>query len=282
MELLGLLKRLSSSLFSPKDIIKYRTDRVWITFLYFILLLLLSILPMSILVFKSEAISYEVRREIITIFSGEDDIPFMIVDGKLVHDINDDTFVYTKNINSNLKVIITTSNTNTTDVTSIDTNVLLREDGVYLTQSALSIKLFDYSEYSGLNGLDFSNLKNKNDNSWNIVFNVINKEAEEIKPVSDVIQVVMIALTELISMILISVLLAFFQSFSLSGVITFGKIWKMCIYVLAPFVIGNVLGVMFNFALLFYVGLGFSALYAASISQNILRESSRKDRNNDL
>lgn len=279
---LGFFKRFSSSLFSPKDVIKYRTDRLWMTFLYFIFLLLISVLPVYISIVQNEGFSYETRRDIVNHYSTSEDLPFYIANGRLNHDDDDKSYIYNENITDRLKIIITLDEEYRTDISSTVVNILLREDGVYLSQSAFHLKLFSYDEYDGLKNFDFSNLQSRNSPSWDIIINVIKQEIKQMKPLTDIVQIVMVTLSEFVGMIFISLILAFFQSFTLTGVITFGKTWKMCIYALTPYVVGNVLGMLFGFPILFYLGLGVTAIFAASISQNILRESSGKDRNNDI
>ena len=273
---LGFIKRLSSALFSPKDIIKYRTDKIWVTILFFLFLLVLSILPVSISIVLNDGISYDTTRAIRTHFNENKDIPFTIIDGKLVHDDGDSSYVYTENIDSSLRVVFSLDNVEG-EVSSTVVNIIFQEDGVYLSQSAFVIKLFAYNEYPILNNLDFSDLTDWNSPTWDLVFEVANQEVNKIKPTFDFLQIIILIISEALSMLFISLILAFFQNFTLSGIISFGKTWKMCIYVLAPYVVASVLGMLFNIQLLIYIGLGITAIYAASISRNILRESAGKD-----
>lgn len=250
--------------------------------LYFLFLLILLILPVCISIVQNKGFSYETRRDIVNHYSTSEELPFYLVDGKLHHDNNDESFVYSENITSRIKLIITLDEKYQTDITSTTINIILKEDGVYLTQSAIQLQLFAYNKYNELKDFDFSNLQDKYSQSWDIVFNIVKLEIARLKPFTDLLQITMTLIMEMFGMIVISLILAFFQSFTLTGVITFGKTWKMCIYALTPYVVGNVLGMLFNFTILFYLGLGVSAIFAASISQNILRESSGKDRYNDL
>jgi hypothetical protein len=94
--------------------------------------------------------------------------------------------------------------------------------------------------------------------------------------------IVILGGAEIMTLLFISLMLAFFQSFTLTKIIPFNQIWKMCIYLLAPYVLGNVLAMLFNLTILFYLGLALTALYAASLSQRILRETSGRNENNDL
>ena len=282
MEHLGFIKRLSNSLFSPKDVIPYRTDKWWITLLYFIFLLVLSILPLSISVVRGDVLGYETKKEIKSFFHGKEEILFSIKDGKLVHDDNNYSYTYAQDVTTDISIIFSLSNSIETELISAKTYVIFKETGVYLSQSAMHIKLFEYNEYTELDNFDFGDLSNSNSPSWDTIFTVAIEEINKVKPTITIMSIIMLAASETMTLLFISLMLAFFQSFTLTKIISFGQTWKMCIYLLTPYVIGNVLAMLFNLSILFYLGLAMTALYAASLSQRILREKSGRNENNDL
>ena len=279
---MGFIKRLSNSLFSPKDVIPYRTDKWWITLLYFIFLLVLSILPLSISVVRGDVLGYETKKEIKSFFHGKEEILFSIKDGKLVHDDNNYSYTYAQDVTTDISIIFSLSNSIETELISAKTYVIFKETGVYLSQSAMHIKLFEYNEYTELDNFDFGDLSNSNSPSWDTIFTVAIEEINKVKPTITIMSIIMLAASETMTLLFISLMLAFFQSFTLTKIISFGQTWKMCIYLLTPYVIGNVLAMLFNLSILFYLGLAMTALYAASLSQRILREKSGRNENNDL
>ena len=279
---MGFIKRLSNSLFSPKDVIPYRTDKWWITLLYFIFLLVLSILPLSISVVRGDVLGYETKKEIKSFFHGKEEILFSIKDGKLVHDDNNYSYTYAQDVTTDISIIFSLSNSIETELISAKTYVIFKETGVYLSQSAMHIKLFEYNEYTELDNFDFGDLSNSNSPSWDTIFTVAIEEINKVKPTITIMSIIMLSASETMTLLFISLMLAFFQSFTLTKIISFGQTWKMCIYLLTPYVIGNVLAMLFNLSILFYLGLAMTALYAASLSQRILREKSGRNENNDL
>src|SRR5690554_5631196 len=93
VDYLQFLKRFSNSLFAPKEIINYKNDKWYIKLLFFLILVFLLSVPQVVLSLQQDEMSYEEKKEIRLNFQGEDDIPFEIINGVLIHDSNDSNYV---------------------------------------------------------------------------------------------------------------------------------------------------------------------------------------------
>ena len=273
-----LLKMFSNSLFAPKEIVNYRNDKWYITLLYFLILVLLIAMPQVVLIVQHQGIDYSAKKEIRTHFNGGDDIPFHISDGVLVHDQGNDDFVYTEKLDNNVNIVMTTGLDANIEQSSIDTSitVVFRKDGVYLLQSVMHSKLFSYNEYNELNNIDFSEATDsRNLDFWDTMFYVAEQELEKVKPFFNIIAIVSTIIITVTDLVFIALLLSLFQMFLLSRILTFGKIFKLVIYLLSPYAFGNALAILFGFGILYYVGFIMSAIYVSRMARAIISESMR-------
>jgi peptidoglycan biosynthesis protein MviN/MurJ (putative lipid II flippase) len=89
---------------------------------------------------------------------------------------------------------------------------------------------------------------------------------------------IIVALIEtIINLLFISLLLSFVQFFSMSHTIRFHEMWKICIYLLAPYVIGSSLFIMFSNVLLYYAGFFITATYVFIVGRQVLKDVMRRD-----
>lgn len=273
---MDFLRRFSNSLFAPKDIIPYAKDKWYVTLLFFILLTFISTLPFLVSTITNNEISYEAKRELRVTFSDEK-IPFSISNGKLIRNDNSEE-IYSKIVLSNLKVIFTSNNEVDKDLVSNNFIIAFKSDGVYLIQSVVEQRLFRYDEYdSELNGINFMDATYSNINFWNRIFSVANKEYSKIRAELISFQVIYIFLSNALSFVLASLAFALFQSVRTSPFIKFSRLWKLCIYLLTPYVIGNLLAILFNISLLYYAGFFVSAFYAVYVGRTIINNSIRRE-----
>ena len=272
---MNFIKRFSDSMFAPKEVFKYRNDKWYITTLFFILLVILSVIPSSITVIMNQGLDYEDKKDIKMLFIGEN-IHFEIVDNKLVNKTPElDT--YTKKINNGINVLFTVSPNYDSSIFKSGISILFMEDGAYIAQSILHQKLFAYEDYPTLNGLQFNKLGNYNSLEWDRIFSVIDNEYKEIKPLLTTVSIIMLFFATLIDLLIISFALTFFQAFTLSRFIRFTKFWKLSIYLLTPYIFGNVLTLLFDIGIFHYIGLFASAIYIIILGRSIVKQSIWKE-----
>lgn len=272
-----LLKRLSASLFAPKDVIPYRYDRWYVTAFYFIILLLISILPISIIALKQDLITYEVKQQVKDIFAGEE-IPFTIVDGILVQKDDDSGFVYKKAIASGINVVATTGEFEEANNSLSTINIVFKTEGVYVIQSLLEYQILDYDDYPAIANLDLSNASEVNNITfWNDVFAVAEQSIATYNPYIKSFTITIALIETIINLLFISLLLSVVQFFSMSHTIRFHEMWKICIYLLTPYVIGSSLFIMFSNVLLYYAGFFITATYVFIVGRQVLKDVMRRD-----
>ncbi|MDD4212476.1 MAG: DUF1189 family protein [Bacilli bacterium] len=272
-----LFKRLRASLFSPREVVQYRHDRWYVTVLYFIFLLVLSILPATITMLKSDLVTYEDQKAIKEIFSTED-IPFAIIDGVLIHKQNDSSFIYKKQIETGLNLIVSTALNVEDSIVASNINIIMQANDVYIVQSLMKIKLFEYDEYPDIVNLDLTDSNQVNNTIfWNKIFHIIDQELTTYKPYIQFFSILAVTFESLLNILLVSMILTIFQSFTLSGVIRFREIWKVCLYLLAPYCFGSVLSMIFNSALFYYTGFIITAIYIFMASRAILQDAMKGD-----
>lgn len=271
---MGLIKRLSAGLFSPKEVYNYRNDKWYVTALFFIFLLLLSILPSTIMILMNKEIDYQQKAEIKRTFTGED-INFRIVDNALVNNGQEDIIV--KKVYSDLQVIITTKSDYENALFFAGSSIVIKSDGVYFAEYLIEHQLFTFDRYPILNGLDFNSLKNYNSADWEKVFQVLDSAYLDNKTYFQTSSIVTEATSSLVNILLVSFVLTFLQSFMIARFIRFSKFWKLSIYLLTPYIFGYVLAVLFNVILFYYIGMLISAIYIIILSRSLGKESIWKE-----
>lgn len=268
---MGFFKRLSDGMFAPKEVFKYHNDKWYTTLLFFLFLAIVSLLPSTVNMLMTNGLDYQDKREIKTIFHGEN-IHFQIDNNVLVNNDNENKD-YSKKFNDSITIIFTTNNYDTS-LLNANMSIIFAQDGVYLAQSLISQKLFSYQDYPILNNLDFNNLDNSN---WDKIFTVIDSEFTKIKPLLTTTSLMIFLFSTVTDLIIISLILSVFQALTLSRFIRFTKFWKLTIYLLTPYVFGNIFMIMFGFGLLHYIGLLASAIYIIILGRTIAKQSIWKE-----
>jgi len=273
---LKLFQRFSSSLFAPKEIVKFRHDRWWTTLFYFLCLALILVIPPIISTVQSDMLSYDAKKEIRNHFNSEESIPFSIVNGVLVHDTNDPAYVYQTSL-YNFDIIMTVGDDIGQKTTDTNLYLVFKSDGVYVKQMFLNRKLFDYDDYPILNGIHFSSASSyHNHEFWDTIFTVANQEIKVIKPIFNFINIFYIVVGTIIDLLIVTLIITVFQMFTAYSYIKFIKLYQLSIYVITPYVIGNLLSYLFNFNLLYYIGFLISIIYMSILSRTIIRDSMRR------
>lgn len=274
---MNFLKRFSNSLFAPKEVINYKNDPWWITLLYFFTLVLFLIIPQTISVLQTDILNYEVKKELRNHFNGQEDIPFSIVNGVLVHDTNDTDYVYQDKFN-NINIVFTTTMDNITsnDVSDVLT-IIFQSDGVYVKQVLITRKIFKYDDYPILNGIDFSDASShQNHQFWDKIFTVASQEVREVRPIINIAYIAVNFIWAILDLLIFCLIFSLFQIFLVSRVIKYTKLFKLSIYLLLPYTLGNVLSILFGYNIIYYLGLLISAIYITILSRTIIRDAMKR------
>ncbi|HEY8445206.1 MAG TPA: DUF1189 family protein, partial [Bacilli bacterium] len=273
---LNFLKRFSNSLFAPKEVINYKNDPWWITLLYFFTLVLFLIIPQTISVLQTDILNYEVKKELRSHFNGQEDIPFTIVNGVLVHDTNDTDYVYQHKFN-NINIVFTTTMDNIDDNLTDILTIIFQSDGVYIKQVLITRKVFQYDDYPILNGIDFSDASShQNHEFWDKIFTVASQEINKIRPIINVVNVIVNGVVLILDLLIFCIVFSLFQTLLVSRVIKYTKLFKLSIYLLLPYTLGNVLSILFGYNIIYYLGLLISAIYITILSRTIIRDAMKR------
>ncbi len=269
---MSIIKRLSDSMFSPKEVYKYKDDKWWNVILMFLLLLLIFIIPSTLSIALKNSISYEEKNEIKKIFANET-IPFQIRNGVLLNENADDEFVYNKELSAGLFLMITNNPEPDFDY---NTNlvILLSNDGVYFQTKVFKIKIFSYDQYEELDDVDLSELSSIKSSNWDNIFTVINSEYKHfyktLRPILIIINIISAAGALLIMSLMITLL----QYFILKNQIGFRTLWKLCLYLFTPYVVIETVLALFGLSIM-HIGFIVTAIYIIILSRTIQSQNIR-------
>lgn len=267
-----IFKRLSDSLFSPKEVLKYKDDRWWQVLIMFLLLIFVFVLPSTISISMKNNLSYNDEVAIKRVISGET-IPFQIKNGKLLNDNDNDNYVYQKDIDGYMKIVVTNSSN-----VDLGTNlvILVTTDGVYLSNQVLRLQLIAYEDYPNLNNTDFKELSNINSSEWNEVLVVIRAQYSSFMEFYRPVMITANVLSSIGLILFMSLVIAFFQHFTLKGLIEFKKFWKLVIYLFVPYVVLETIFTLFGVNLI-YLSFMVTAIYTIMLSRHIQTENIRRN-----
>lgn len=275
--LVGFIKRLSTGLFSPKEVFNYRNDKWYVTTLFFLFLLVLSILPTSIMfaMDKDNGFDYEFRTAVKRLYSGEE-IPFQIEDNKLISTNNQEELMV-KKLYDYYAIVFAPNKDYKSLLTMTEVSIVFASDGVYLVELLEQKQLFTYQKYPVLQNFDFQNLANYNSSDWEKIFQVFNNEYKLMMPSLVTLEIVSSLFATSLFLLFMSFILTFFQSFAIARFIRFSQFWKISIYLLTPYVFGYVLTMTFNIGLFYYIGMFMSAIYIIILGRSIGKEAIWKE-----
>jgi len=267
-----LIDRFMCGLFKPSEVMSFREDKKSFTFLYFIFLVILFLLPSAILLSLDYGLSFEMRSDIKKGFEESEVIPYVIESDKLVFDdsvASSENNFYTVEINEILVYFTSIDFENEIIGIEIDlekTQVLFATEGIYLLTPIGISNVLKYNEYS-FNGLQFSLAKEKDDVFWTHAFSVLNKITDNYKTEYFLVSYFQLILSSMMSIGLFSVVITFFLRMSVINRISFSKHWQMMIYIMTPYVLGNLLASLFGVLALYYIGMFITILYSFKTGQ---------------
>ena len=263
------IDRILSGLFYPSEIMSYREDKKSFTFLYFIFLLLLYIIPSGILIFTNYGLDYKDESNIKSCFENSEIIPYYIESNVLKYDDSisseekyyyqvkiDDIMIYfsSKDISElDFRIIDNEKEENIIYIDLENTNYIFSSDGVYLISPIGISNIMIYNDYD-FNGLNFSLAKSKDNDFWNKAFGILNVVMDEYKSLYIGVSYIRLVFDGVISIGLFSLCITFFLRMSVNNRISFSKHWQMIIYAMTPYVLCYVIASFFGILIIYYIG----------------------------
>ena len=272
---MGFLNRIAYGLFSPKGLRAYAGDKIIKVLLYLLFLVCVTVIPAAIDSPNYGKLSYDTKLAIREAFAAETkEINFSIEDGKLIG--NTDDFYY-KQITSNLMLFIgfdpdVKISVGEKEVDLLNTGILLcfLEDGVYIVNRLYKTKLINYDDYDVLEGIDFNDATKDNRDFWDSIFNVYHGVLGKFQPFLSIVYIGSSFFQAIVTLLSYSVLLTWFNRLGMKSSFTFGQSWKITTYGLTAFALGNVLAIMFNFSIFYYVGIIWTLIICIISTQNFI------------
>lgn len=268
---MDFFKRFANGLFAPSQIGQYRQDKWYTTLFFFLILWIVSLIPVTIDAMQFDLIDWGTQRDIKRSFQNVGPIPFEIQNGKLIHSEQEESYVFTHRMQDGTLIIFNQDGSFELDPLNSSIALIFVEEGIYLQRNVVTTELLKFEEYEAtLQGLDFQDAYSPNNlHFWDIVFDVMSQKAAEVKPMLTGLFVLIQASQNIFYFFLYSFIITIFQSPMLAGKVKFLKIWQMSIYILTPYVFGSLLGILFNASIIGFIGLIMTVLYGSRMAKSL-------------
>ncbi|MGI6710681.1 MAG: DUF1189 family protein [Bacilli bacterium] len=278
---MGILKRINSGLSSPKELVNYINDKIYMIIIYILILLIIAVIPTFLSVGFGPALTSTEKISIVKSFNGEPAIPFKVINGRLVHRFGlDDTFEY--EVSPTFKVVVSQSTNINVNALKYADYLVLSPDKVYLYVNGLpfKIEILSYSEYPSLANIDFSEATKGENLFWEEIFEIYRLEYNKFRPYNLAINLIESAINSLFMILLFSLLISLFGRPEISEVYGLVKIWKLTIYAMAPYVFLTTIGVLFNLVFFRILGILITVVFVIRMNNyliNIYMNNSKKN-----
>jgi hypothetical protein len=266
-----VFKRFRSGLFFPSEIINYRFEKKITTFLYFLILVLLSVLPSLIILLGESNLDYADKKVIREGFRTQE-IPYKIENHQLLYTGENEEDYFIVNLTDSLNIVFTSSEEVNITVSpfSIDSYIILTKNKVLYQRSLTHMDLFEYNNYTTLKNMDFIGATNDDYEFWKTVFPIVNNQIDKFSLTTDLMNIGALVLVSLVSLLILVLLISFFQKL-LIPFIRFSEVFQLMIYVLTPYVIGQLLGALFGISIMSFVGMIMTIIYASKLSRKLIQ-----------
>lgn len=255
-----MFRKLTNSLMSPKEVAKYHNEPFWKTLLFFLVLLVFMMVPTVLNLSTTSLLSGNTEKEIKKAFYNED-IPFVIEDGTLKNVNDDHDYVYVNQNIANLKFIFTENIDNFKDQLDV-IGIAFCNDGVYVRMSVVKEKVFEYKDAAYLRNIDFTDKDKINGiEFWDNMFYIADSILNDIKPMYVTTYSLYYLFYWSIWMLFFMLIIALFAKLRMGKYLSFGRIYKVSVYNLAPFIVCLVFATLFNWHFLVYIGYIIAAIY---------------------
>lgn len=267
-----MFKRFKSGLFSPSEVVNYRFDKKITTIIYLLILVILSILPSLIAMMGNNTLNYADKRVIREGFI-KAEIPYKIEDNRLMLSAPYANEYQEIQITEQIRVVITEHSDFVLPVNAFDTSaiIILAREGVYYQRTFSHVFLFRYSDYPELQNLDLALAGVDDFHFWETVFAITNQQLSKYTVVSVLINLAIIALASLIGLLFFGLLVSLFQKLTVPF-IRFGQYFQLIIYLLTPYVVCQLIGSLFGFDLLPFIGVLLTVIYASRLNRKLIQE----------
>lgn len=267
-----MLKRFKTGMFQPTKIINYRQDPKWMTAIYFLILILLVIIPSMISLISSSGLDYEDKLFLKTEIS-KVDIPYELSNYELFYkNTTEEEKPFVIELSETFSLVFTEQDSNEFKYNPISQNtyIFFTKDKILYYGSIFEIVKEDYTNYSALQNLDFGDAKMSNHAFWTKVFNIANDLLDQHSVRTKIINLVSAISANVIFNVMLSLIITLFYRSRLVTFLSFSKNWQMVIYLMTPFTIFTLLGELFGFGILGVVGLVMSYVYVNKMSKAII------------
>ena len=249
-----LLDRLSSSLFSFKNLSSSVNDRKLLTFGYLLILLLILVIPNLVYSAGLLELDYDMKVAIRNIFRNDNELTFKIENGQMINYGNSE--YYFKDTSLGFGIYISDDEEVAENVKTNSTiAIVLLKEKAYLSTGIMKQELLTYSDIEELSNIDFSGASTDDVNFWDSVFGAVQGYLDVVKPGFTIVYILTSLVEGLITILICALILTLFNRFGSKTTLDFGDHYKLSIYSSTGYVIGNTLAVMFNFGLFYYIGL---------------------------
>ena len=266
-----IFDRLQSGLFSPGRIPNYEKDSKLFTSLYFIILVVLIMIPTVISVLLADNLNYRSEVAIRKEFMTSEVVPYEIIDSTLVFkdDIVSGNQTYHTIYYSDWVFYFSVDGNFTVPIENIyKTNILLFKDGIYRCTPLNVSLIMKYSDYELFDGLDFSLATNYDKEFYNQFYMLVEDIIEDYRVEFVEKTILMIFIESVLTVSIGSLILTVFGRFGEYNYFKFSKHWQLMVYAMTPLVVGSLLSTLFSMNLLYYIGLFMTLIYSFGINQN--------------
>ena len=272
---MGFLNRIADSLFSPKGLRAYANDKVIKVLLYLLFLICITLIPVIIDSPNYGKLSYETKLAIREVFDSETKkIDFKIENNKLVGKEEDQYF---RQLTTNMSLFIgLNTDTNVTvgekELKLANTGMVLcfLEDGVYLMNYVYKYKIISYEDYEQLEGIDFNKATIDDSEFWDNIFSTYSSVLKKFQPFLSIVYIGSSFVQALVMLLFYSVLVTWFNRFGMKVNYSFWENWRITVYGLTAFTLGNALALMINMSIFYYVGIIWSLIICIISTQNFI------------
>lgn len=272
-----MLKRLKYGLFYPSNIAELKNDNKIYTILFFFLLVVLSALPALLLINHGNALDYNTKKEIRSIFHAEK-VPYIIHDYTLQKTVSDKDPL-TVAVSDTLGVVFNHTADVPENAIGSNTIIYFAKERVYLIRPFLlklsdPEPLFSYNEYGELQELDLRTAFDNDADFWNIAFEIIEAQLEKTYYSSYAFNLIFyFVLPVIFELIIFSLIMAFFQKKTYevrAGIIKFAAVWQLMIYILLPYVLFSVFANLYGMYFLTFAGMIISIIYSRKVGISLI------------
>lgn len=263
-----LLDRLTSGIVSPKRILYFSEDKKILVFFVLLFQIILLSIPGCLESFLINPLDYASKVDIRESFYQEE-IPYEIKNGHLsytktkaedvlyVVNATDYSFAFTRS--ENVRNVLYKDNNITSVLTASSNEVIIfTEDGIAISLYTMVFYLGSYDEFSSFEGLSFENTKPSDSDFWDVFFEGMNSVYKKYKTTIFVINVTLTILSSAISFILFTLITTAISRLGRLGLIPFGKNYKLIIYYMMPYVLGELFASLTGIRIIMYIGMGYT------------------------